>query len=112
MGEHVVQWHAAASGVHAPEVVLCDADPLVRGQSIPVDRLGVILRDAAASGVHDPEVVQRGGVSLLSTRPQCIDLLRLRLQRRTGRERHEDGDEGDSAGVTRHRLSQVTTTSL
>jgi hypothetical protein len=46
-----------------------------------------VLRDALTVGVHDPEVVLRVDVSLLGTRPPCIDLLRLRL--RTDRERDQ-----------------------
>ena len=43
--------------------------------------LHVVLRDALTVGVHDPEVVLRVDVSLLGTRPPCIDLLRLRTDR-------------------------------
>ena len=57
--------------------------------------LGVVLRDTPAGVVHHAEQNLRTGVSLLSHRAQLVELRRLRLHRRTGRERDQDGDGGN-----------------
>ena len=56
-------------------------------------RVGQLLRPLP---VCPPVLRELGGIVVADT---CIDLRRLRPQRRTSRERHEDGGEGDSTGV-------------
>jgi len=59
---HIILWDAMALGVHRPEQLLCVGIPLVRRQSVPPHRLGVILWHAFAGGVLLPEVDLRGGI--------------------------------------------------
>ena len=81
------------------EVVLRLAESLVRRQPKPPRRFGVVLRDTFAVGVHGPEVELRLSIACLRTRPQRIELRRLRLHRRTDGERDQDGDGGEPGGV-------------
>ena len=91
----VVLRNPRAGVVHDPEVELRRGVALVGREPKPPDRLGVVLRDTPAGVVHHAEQNLRTGVSLLSQRAQLVELRRLRLHRRTGRERDQDGDGGN-----------------
>ena len=53
-----------------------------------------VLRGALAVPILDPEGDLRSSVSLVSQRAQLVELRRLRLHRRTGRQRDQDGKVG------------------
>jgi len=78
--------------------------------AVPRERHRIILRNVAAFGIHDPELVLRIGVPLPGTRVgfgnRCGRQFLPRVHPHTGRERDEDGGEGDGPGVaSSHGLS-------
>ena len=83
MSNHIIGWDALGVAVHQPEPELRRGRPLIRRQQEPPHPLHMVLWDAFAVGVHAPEEDLRVSVPLLSTRPQRIDLRRLRLHRLT-----------------------------
>ena len=95
MGFHEVLRGALAVPILDPEVDLRTGVSLVGREAIPPDRLGIVLRDTLAGSVHESEVGLRRGGSLLSQRAQLVELRRLHLHRRTGRQRDQDGDGGN-----------------
>jgi hypothetical protein len=54
--------------VHEPEAGLGVGVALVSGFSIPLHRLGIVLRDTVAVGVHEPEEALSAGVAMFSKR--------------------------------------------